>query len=108
MSLVENDQVPSAVLEENALVFGPLKALQRRDCLRLKIPHPRIDRQEVPAEDLEQGSKLLFHFLLPLLRQAGRSDDQGAFGLPALMERLPDHAGLDGLAQTDLVGKQEP
>ena len=52
-------------------------------------------------------AELLLHFLLPLRGKAGRGDDQRALGLPPLCQGLPDHAGLDRLAQPHFIGQQE-
>jgi hypothetical protein len=108
MGFVEDDQVPLAVFEEEPLVLLALEPVERRDGLCPVLPDARIDRVEVAAKDFEGRAELVLHFLLPLRRQSSRCDDQGALGLPALMERLPDHAGFDGLAQAHFIGEQEP
>ena len=58
-------------------------------------------------EDSAGEEELLGQFLMPLLAQVGRGDDQDA---PlALRPFLREHkTGLDRLAETDLVRKQSP
>jgi hypothetical protein len=107
VGLVEDDEVPLAVFEEEVLVLRPLEAVDGGDGQGPVAPDARVDRQEVAAEDLERRAELVLQLFLPLRGEAGGGDDEGAFGLAALGERLPDHAGLDGFAESDLVGQEE-
>ena len=55
------------------------------------------------AVDAEFGR----HFVPPLADQGSRGQDQDAFGHPAQDVFLQHHSGLDGLAETDLIGQQD-
>ena len=94
VGLVEDDEVPLAVFEEKALVFRPLETVDGGDGVRLERPDARVDGMEVAAEYLERFAELVLQLFLPLRGEAGGGDDEGALGLAALGERLPDHAAI--------------
>ncbi len=62
---------------------------------------------EVPVVDLEPDPEPLLHFRAPLERQSGRADDQGLVHTLAQRQFLQDEAGLDRLAQPDVVGQEQ-
>ncbi|MDH6438194.1 hypothetical protein M2158_006735 [Streptomyces sp. SAI-144] len=59
------------------------------------------------VDDGELQAELLGHLVAPLEGEAGRTDDHGAAGPAAQHELLHDEAGLDGLAEADVVGEEE-
>ena len=61
----------------------------------------------VGVDDPEVEPELVAHLLAPLDLQAGRADDEDPAGSVAEDQFLGDQAGLDGLAETDVVGDQQ-
>ena len=51
--------------------------------------------------------ELLAQLLLPLLGQVRRAEDHEPVGLAAVQQLAGDEAGLDGLADADVVGDQQ-
>ena len=60
------------------------------------------------AHDLGVDAELLREFLLPLLAQVGRAYDCEPLDLSAIEEFPGDQPGLDGLADADIVGDEQP
>ena len=59
------------------------------------------------VDDGEVQAELVPHLLTPLVGQAGRAHNDHRAG-PVAQEELLDHqAGLNGLAQADIVGEQQ-
>ncbi len=61
----------------------------------------------VAGQDVEAEAELLGHFVLPLLDQAARRDDQAALQVAADQQLLDEQPGHDGLAGAGIVGEQE-
>ena len=55
----------------------------------------------------KSSAELLAHLLLPLRLQRGWADDQDASGALPGEQFLYNEPGLDGLAETDVIGDQE-
>ena len=62
---------------------------------------------QLAVDDDEVQAELLAHLVLPLQRQARRADDDHGAGPVPQQQLLEDQAGLDGLAQADVVGEQQ-
>ena len=59
------------------------------------------------VDDREVETELLGHLVLPLQAESGRADDDDRAGPVAQQQLLDDQAGLDGLAEADVVGEQQ-
>ncbi|WP_372499932.1 hypothetical protein [Streptomyces sudanensis] len=59
------------------------------------------------VHDGELQAELLGHLVAPLQGQSGGADDHDAAGPAAQEQFLDDEAGLDGLAEADVVGEEE-
>ena len=66
-----------------------------------KLPH------EVAVDDAEVEAELVAHLVPPLELERGGADDQDAPGAVPDDEFEGGHPGLDGLAETDVVGDQQ-
>ena len=64
-------------------------------------------RHQFAVDDHEVEAELLPHLVLPLQRQARRAHDDHGPGAVPQQQLLDDQAGLDGLAQADVVGEQQ-
>jgi hypothetical protein len=60
------------------------------------------------VEDLELEAELGGQFGLPLLENGRRADNQDPGGATAGVEFAQNEAGFDGLAESDIVGNQQP
>ena len=62
---------------------------------------------QLAVDDDELQAELVAHLVLPLQRQARRAHDHRGAGPMPQEQLLQDQAGLDGLAQADVVGQQQ-
>jgi hypothetical protein len=69
-------------------------------------PPPQLAHQ-VAVDDAELEAELVAHLVAPLDLQARGADDQHGPGAVAQQELLDDQAGLDGLAEADVVGDEQ-
>lgn len=60
-----------------------------------------------PVDDVEGQREFLLHLLSPLVSQRRRADDQDASDAPPNQEFRKDEARFDGLAEADVVSKQQ-
>lgn len=60
---------------------------------------------QLAVDDDEVQTEFLPHLVLPLQRQARRADDHRSPRAMPQEELLEDEAGLDGLAQSDVIGQ---
>ncbi len=107
MGLIDDDKVKIAGGQALGM-FTPARCRQRGDDTLLVPEHIGVVAQQgvvgCGAGDVEFGLQLF----APLSDQRGRGEHQHALGHPAQQILLENHAGLDGLAQADLVGEQHP
>ena len=96
---------------ERALGLHPV---ERRDHPGVAGPRVGPDPPAAPqlldesgVDDLEVEAELLLHLDLPFELQRGGADDERGAGPVAEHQLLHDQAGLDGLAQADIVGDQQ-
>jgi hypothetical protein len=68
----------------------------------------REDGQVRRAQDPQPPVEATLHFGLPLERQRRRRHHQRPLHRHPLLQFAPDQAGLDGLAEPDLVGDEQP
>ena len=61
----------------------------------------------IAGQKVEAQAELLGHFVLPLLDQAARRDDQAALEIAADQQLLDQQPGHDRLAGAGIVGQQE-
>ena len=107
--LVHDDQVP-LVPGQRGLERLAARGGQRGDHDR-PVGAPGYRSQSgnpAPGRSHGRHAELALELLLPLVHQPGRGDHQGAVGQPAQPQLGQDQAGLDGLAQPDLVGQDRP
>ncbi|OQA44944.1 MAG: hypothetical protein BWY52_01450 [Chloroflexi bacterium ADurb.Bin325] len=118
MRLVHHEQVPRPGRQD---LFAPVAALGKLAAGQQYVAGiPEVGaagHRQRPIVDIEQlavfvardfQGELLVELLLPLVEDRFGRQDQATFD-PAGDEQLADHqAGLDGLAQADLVAQQRP
>ena len=107
MRLVDDDEIEAAADEPRGML-APARQRERGD-QALLVPEPvRIAAQQRVvggrAGDVELGLQLL----PPLPDQRRRGEHEHALDHAAQQILLEHHAGLDGLAEPDLVGEQHP
>ena len=59
------------------------------------------------VDDAEVQAELLVHLVLPLHGKAGRADDDDGACAVTEQEFLDDHACLDRLSESDVVGEEQ-
>ena len=112
--LVDDDEVETGRELSQAFETTPdAKALDADDAVEssrepvlLELVEHLVESR--PVEFGEFVAEALLHLATPLADEHRRADDQHAVGLPAGVELGPDQAGLDRLAETDLVGDEQP
>ena len=62
---------------------------------------------ELAVDDAKLEAELVAHLIAPLQLEASRADDQDGARAVAKDQLLDDEAGLDGLAEADVVGDQQ-
>ena len=75
---------------------------------RVPLPGRGAVVAEVAAEHVEGEAEAAGQLAAPVLQQPGRRDHQDPGRLAPGDQLADEHAGLDGLAQPDLVGHQQP
>ena len=71
------------------------------------IPRRRRRRSvPLPVHDLERQRELVVEFVAPLVAKRRRGQDEHAADAPPEQQFGEDQAGLDGLAEADVVGDQ--
>ena len=111
MRLVADDEVPLRGGAELGLeVVAARELVHARD--QQVVIHERVARvrpgDHVAAEDLEREPELLLQFVLPLVGEAPRRDDEAALEIAAQEQLLDQEPRHDGLAGAWIVGEQEP
>ena len=114
MRLVDDDELRAGAQEVAAAPVG-FDVVERDHGDGMDLEHRLVGPQPAlesgggaGAHDLGVDAELLREFLLPLLAEMRRTDDRKAFDLAAV-EQLPgDEARLDGLANADVVGDEQP
>ena len=110
MGFIADDQVPFPRTHE--LLLKLLVARQHVETDDQPIPvaeriaRPRV-LDHVAGEDVELEIELLAEFVLPLLNQAARRNDEAAFQIAAGDQFLHQQPGHDGLAGAGIIGKEE-
>ncbi len=105
MGLVNDDEVEAAVDEARGM-FAPARQSERSDQARL-VPEPiRVVPQQRVMGGRARNVELGLELLPPLPDERGRSEHERALDHPTQQILLEHHAGLDGLAESDLVGEQ--
>ena len=110
VGFVADDQIPFARAHE--LLLKLLVARQHVEADDQPIPvaeriaRPRV-LDHVAGEDVELEIELLAEFVLPLLNQAARRDDEAAFEIAAGDQLLHQQPGHDRLAGAGIVGEEE-
>ena len=112
--LVDDDGVPVLLLEVGEVAVAlervdrddrPLEVGERVAVGRQLLPDPLdADRVEANERQGEAGPELELH----LLQDVPRGDDQDPLAPAAAYELGQDHPDLDGLAEADRVGEQDP
>jgi hypothetical protein len=118
VGLVEDEQAllgaVAEVVEERASVLGA--ADQRIADDEAVMGGPGVDAEAALAPAKADKMRLMtskseaeaaHHLALPLEADGGRADDQDKTSLLAEDQLLEDEAGLDGLAEADVVGDEE-
>ena len=100
---VEDDEIPRVGVQGRFLVPRDLQRVDRRDHLV-----ERLELVDVVAlEPFKAAPEALGELDLPLIHEPRRSDDQAAErAAGAVAHDLEDHAGLDGLAEADVIGDE--
>ena len=114
VGLVDDDRVPVLLLQVRAVAVvlqrvdgddHPLEEGERVAVGRELLPDPLDPGGVEPDErEREAGPQLVLHLLEDVLR----GDDQDAFTAAAPDQLGQDHADLEGLAEADGVGEQDP
>ena len=118
MGLVENEQRARAEVAENVAQPGDvgLVGQQAVGDEEARAGGPRIDREAAPAaqladalaiDDVEGEAELALELVLPLHEHGGRRGDHDQVDAPPQQQLADDEPGLDGLAETDVVGDQQ-
>ena len=87
-----------------------IDTIRRGKCENGFAPTPRAAPQraeQLAVDDPELEPELLAHLVAPLQLQAGRADDERGPRAVAQDQLLDDEAGLDRLAEADVVGDQQ-
>jgi hypothetical protein len=79
----------------------------RRPGVDPEAPLAAAAGDELAAHHLEAQAEAAHHLVAPLQADRGRADDQDEAGLLAQDQLLQDQAGLDRLAEADVVGDEE-
>ena len=115
VDLVANDDVEADVLNFAERPLAALEVIERSDDPRLGRPGigAEVDRlldlvDPFAVEDLEVETKLGVHLVPPLIGDAGWTDDQDTTTTATSDQLTQGDPGLDGLAQTDIAGVQDP
>ena len=106
--LVEDHEVPRGGGEQALHPPRLLQGVDGADDPRVPLPGRGAVVAEVAAEHVEGEAEAAGQLAAPVLQQPGRRDDQDPGRLAAGDQLADEHAGLDGLAQPDLVGHQQP
>ena len=88
------------VQADNGEGIGPEYALARRE---VPLQTPRRRGRHSRCLNRELGLQLVH----PLLHQVGRAEHRSAIDLATVIELTQDKAGLNGLADADVVGDQQ-
>lgn len=109
MRFIKDDQVPLNLFDVFGLGLGELVGADYRARGHQERVLPLLLADGVVTlgfEDQPLQAELVLQFLMPLLAQVGRDDDENP--APSLRPALRDHqARLDGLAEADFVGKDD-
>ena len=108
MGLIDDDEIPRRGV--NVRRFAPRELVGADDDRSVEVERPEVTALDglivrLRFQDGARKEELLAQFLVPLLPQVGRRDNQNpALSLrPALRD---DKAGLDRLSKPDLIGQQ--
>ena len=108
VGLIEDHEIPARCRQHPLQPGAALQRIDRGDDPVVMLPSGKVRVGKVDAEHLEAKTEAILQLALPVLDEAGGAHDQGPAHLPARDELADDHARLDGLAEPDLVGDQEP
>ena len=106
--LVEDHEVPRGCGQQALHAPLLLQGVDGADDPRVPLPGRGAVVAEVAAEHVEGEAKATVQLAAPVLQQPCRRDDQDPGCLAAGDQLSDEHAGLDGLAQPDLVRNQQP
>jgi hypothetical protein len=117
VGLVEHQHALAAALAEGhaqgLLVFGAAQGLIGDDESPAALPGVGADAalaadpgDVLAVDDLEAQAEAALHLALPLQADGGGADDQDQVEALAEEQLLQDEAGLDGLAEADVVGDE--
>ncbi len=107
MGFVHDDQIPLCNGQLFLELFTPGQLIQPGNEFVLIVK--RIAGmgmlQKLPGEDGKDQSELLIEFILPLLHQAARTDNQNPLGISPHHQFANEQAGHDGLPGPRIVGQ---
>ncbi len=113
MCLVDNQQVPQ-LCGEPAQHLGLLEEIDRRNDDRLDDPRIHVERQRLGerrercrVQDRCANLESMPQLLGPLLPKPRGRDDERVLAPAALVQLREHEAGLNGLAEADLVGQEQ-
>ena len=114
MRFVNHQNVPDSLFK-SLEHFGSLDEVKRNDAHPGQGPgiHPARERgddrtQKRPVDDGRGDVEAAGQLTGPLIAEAGWGQDQGAVGVSSHQQLFEHEAGLNGFAETDLVGEQQP
>ncbi len=110
MGLIADDQVPVSLFEFLLDILIATELVESADgqrVLKKPVPCPRGFKLVV-RHDLERQMKPAVQFVLPLLGEIARTDDEAMLQVAAGDQLLHEQPGHDRLAGTWVIGKKEP
>src|SRR5947209_7529938 len=108
--LVTNDQVPVGFLQLDLNVFVPAEFIESANCQWMFLKPVSGGRcfERIVSHDVERQVEAAAEFVLPLLDEVPRTDDQAPVKIAAGDKFLYEKASHDGLTGTRIVREEEP